>query len=83
MLARVHPPELRVVFNNEVGAVPLGMLVCDGSRLVVSPWPVDVSTVCSLEGSASGGEWGYVDQLIDTPQAYGERGRFLSHACRR
>ncbi len=50
--AKVHTPELRVVFNNEVNAAPLGSLVRDWDSLVISPWPKDGITVRSLEGNA-------------------------------
>jgi hypothetical protein len=52
VLAKVHTPELRVVFNNAVSAQPLGSLVRDYSALVVSPWPKDGITVRSLLGNA-------------------------------
>jgi hypothetical protein len=52
VLAKVHTPELRVVFNNEVSAVTLGSLVRDWDCLVISPWPKDGITVRSLQGNA-------------------------------
>ena len=50
--AKVHTPELRVVFNNEIKRQPLKVLVKDWSELVVTPWPKDTITVRSLEGNA-------------------------------
>ena len=52
VFAKVHTPELRVVFNNEVRGFPLKSLVCDWSELVVSQWPKDTITIRSLEGNA-------------------------------
>lgn len=52
VFAKVHTPELRVVFNNTVCAQPLGSLVRDYSALVISPWPKDGITVRSLVGNA-------------------------------
>jgi hypothetical protein len=53
--AKVHTPELRVVFNNEVKGLPLKSLVKDWSELVVTPWPKDAITARSLEGNARPG----------------------------
>ena len=50
--AKVHTPELRVVFNNEIRARPLSSLICDWSELVVAPWPKDAITIRSLQGNA-------------------------------
>jgi len=50
--AKVHTPELRVVFNNEVTGVQLGTLVRDCDFIVISPWPRDNITMRSLEGNA-------------------------------
>ena len=52
VLAKVHTPELRVVFNNDVRDCLLHTLVCDWSELVISPWPKDTVTILSLEGNA-------------------------------
>lgn len=56
VFAKVHTPELRVVFNNAVCAQPLGSLVRDYSALVISPWPKDGITVRSLVGNAQCGD---------------------------
>jgi hypothetical protein len=52
VLAKVHSPELRVVFNNECRHVALKTLVADYSELVISAWPSDGITVRSLMGNA-------------------------------
>ena len=55
VLAKVHSPELRVVFNNECRHVALKTLVADYSELVISAWPSDGITVRSLMGNAQSG----------------------------
>ena len=50
--AKVHTPELRVVFNNELRGRKLMSLVDDWAELVVAPWPKDGITMRSLEGNA-------------------------------
>jgi hypothetical protein len=52
--AKVHTPELRVVFNNECRELPVKTLLGDWGELVVSPWPKDTITIRSLEGNARG-----------------------------
>ena len=48
VLAKVHTPDLRVVFNNQARDRFVKDLIPDESRLIVSPWPVDVVTRRSL-----------------------------------
>ncbi len=52
VLAKVHTPELRVVFSNECRGKPLKTLVNDWSDLILSPWPKDSITIRSLVGNA-------------------------------
>jgi hypothetical protein len=52
VLAKVHTPELRVVFNNDLRGKQLKTIIDDWSVLVVSPWPQDSITIRSLEGNA-------------------------------
>lgn len=52
VFAKVHSPELRVVFNNECRHVALKTLVADYSELVISAWPRDGITIRSLMGNA-------------------------------
>ena len=51
--AKVHSPDLRVVFNNECTHRPLGELLADEAALVISPWNErDRITTRSLVGNA-------------------------------
>ena len=51
--AKIHTPELRVVFNNECRHRRVSELLKDGSALMLAPWPInDPSTIRSLRGNA-------------------------------
>ena len=53
VFAKIHTPELRVVFNNECRHRRVGELLRDGSDLMFAPWPMnDPSTIRSLRGNA-------------------------------
>jgi hypothetical protein len=52
VLAKVHTPDLRVVFNRESRDFPLKALLDDWSTLLVAPWPSDTITARSLRGNA-------------------------------
>lgn len=51
--ARIHTPELRVVFNNECNHRRVGEKLQDGAMLIANRWPLnDPSTERSLVGNA-------------------------------
>ena len=53
VFAKIHTPELRVVFNNECRHRRMGELLKDGNDLMLTPWPIgDPSTIRSLRGNA-------------------------------
>jgi len=52
VLAKVHTPDLRVVFNNECKDRLLKEFVPDWSVLIISHWPSDGITIRSLTGNA-------------------------------
>jgi hypothetical protein len=53
VLAKVHTPDLRVVFNNECNHRLLKEFLSDNSDLVITPWnALDNSTNRSLTGNA-------------------------------
>jgi len=52
VLAKVHTPDLRVVFAGEYSERPLKDFLEDGEELIISPWNVrDPSTTRSLMGN--------------------------------
>ena len=54
VLAKVHTPDLRVVFNNECNHRMLKEFLADESTLIISAWNADdPSTTRSLRGNAS------------------------------
>lgn len=53
VLAKVHTPDLRVVFNRESRNLALKEVIQDNSVLIVAPWPKDTITMRSLEGNAA------------------------------
>jgi len=53
VLAKVHTPDLRVVFNNECNHRMLKDFLADEAALLISPWnEFDKSTTKSLRGNA-------------------------------
>ena len=54
VLAKVHTPDLRVVFNNECNHRMLKDFLVDESTLIITPYnAADPSTTRSLRGNAS------------------------------
>jgi hypothetical protein len=53
VLAKLHTPDLRVVFNGENSRQQMRALIQDWTLLILSPWPEDGITRKSLMGNAA------------------------------